>query len=48
MGMEQIWKGLFKMLKVKDLTLQPGRPKVVVSVIGTSPEEIIKECEAAR
>ena len=48
MGMEQIWKGLFKMLKVKDLTLQPGRPKVVVPVIGTSPEEIIKECEAAR
>lgn len=48
MGIEQIWKGLFKMLKVKDLTLQPGRPKVVVPVIGTSPEEIIKECEAAR
>ena len=40
MGMEQIWKGLFKMLKVKDLTLQPGRPKVVVPVIGTSPESV--------
>ncbi len=36
------------MLKVKDLVLQPGRPKVAVPIISTSPEDIIRECEIVR
>ena len=34
-------------LKVKDLVLQPGRPKVVVPIIEDTPERIIEECEKA-
>ena len=32
-------------LKVKETVLQPGRPKVAVPVMGTSPQEIVEECE---
>lgn len=34
-------------LKVKDIVLQPGRPKVVVPIVGNTPEKIIEECEKA-
>ena len=36
-----------KVLKVKDIVLKPGRPKVVVPITGNTPEKIIKECERA-
>ena len=35
-------------VKVKEMVLGPGRPKVVVPIVGTTPEEIIAECKAAR
>lgn len=35
-------------LKVKEMVLQPGRPKVVIPIIGTAPEGIVKECEEAK
>ena len=30
------------------MVLQPGRPKVVIPIIGTDPEGIVKECEEAK
>lgn len=47
-GWDRHGKDHIYMLKVKDLILQPGRPKVAVPITGTSPDEIIKECEIAR
>lgn len=34
-------------VKVGEMVLGPGRPKVVVPIVGTTPEEIIAECKAA-
>lgn len=35
-------------LKVKETVFCPGRPKVTVPVVGTTPEQIIEECENIR
>lgn len=32
-------------LKIKETVLKPGRPKVAVPIVGTTPEEIVAECE---
>lgn len=32
-------------LKVKETVFEPGRPKVAVPITGTTPEEIVAECE---
>ncbi|NLD20196.1 MAG: type I 3-dehydroquinate dehydratase [Clostridiales bacterium] len=35
-------------LEVKEMVLQPGRPKVVVPIVGTVPDEIVEECEKVK
>ncbi|MDO4746706.1 MAG: type I 3-dehydroquinate dehydratase [Bacillota bacterium] len=35
-------------LKVRDMILQPGRPKVAVPIISSMPADIIAECEAIK
>ncbi len=35
-------------LKIRELTLETGRPKVVVPVVSSDPKEIIEECEKIR
>ncbi|MDO4544688.1 MAG: type I 3-dehydroquinate dehydratase [Bacillota bacterium] len=35
-------------LKVKELVLQPGRPKVAVPIVSAKPEEIVEECKMAK
>lgn len=35
-------------LKVRDMILQPGRPKVAVPIVSSQPADIIEECEAIR
>ena len=45
MGMIQIWKGFLQNVKDKRFDSAARRPKVAVPLIGTTPEEIVKECE---
>ncbi|MBQ3184361.1 MAG: type I 3-dehydroquinate dehydratase, partial [Firmicutes bacterium] len=35
-------------LKVRNLILQPGRPKVAVPIVSTQPADIIEECESIK
>lgn len=35
-------------LKVRDMILQPGRPKVAVPIVSTRPADIIEECEGLK
>ena len=35
-------------LKVRDMILQPGRPKVAVPIVSTHPADIIEECESLK
>ena len=40
--------GVNNILKVREMTLQPGRPKVAVPIISTRPADIIEECEGLK
>lgn len=37
--------GIYNGLKVRDMILQPGRPKVAVPIVSSQPADIIEECE---
>ena len=35
-------------LKIRETTLQAGRPKIAVPLVSADPKEIIEECEKVR
>lgn len=35
-------------LKIRDLTLEPGKPKIAVPIVSADPKDIIAECESVK
>ena len=35
-------------LKIREMILEPGRPKVAVPIVSADPKEIISECESIK